>query len=337
MAMLFHDSQFESILVHQNRELGYTGIIALHDTRPGPAIGGCRWMHYADNNKAIEDAKCLALAMSRKARLHDLPFGGGKAVINAKHDAPNREAILEDFSLQLSSLQGQYVTAVDIGTTAKDMDIIAQHTKHVLCTSSNPHASYYTALGVISALQVAAEHYLQSNLSSRQAAIQGMGSVGSHCMELLKPLVGSIYFADSNPDKLQGLDKTTMVEPDRIYSTPADLFIPCASGGVITPTTCKQLSGKIICGAANNPLAHDITPPILSEANIHYLPDVLVNAGGLIYASSCYLGLDKKQIVQNVMRIRERCEKAIYEASQQQQSLADYIYQHHFSLGATQC
>lgn len=275
---------------------GLKAIVAIHNLSRGPAIGGCRLAHYDTVDKAYEDALRLGYMMSYKAAINNLPHGGAKAVLIKPRVIKDREAFFEKYGEFVNELGGRYITAVDIGTTPWEMDIIARKTKFVTCTTNSDSAndpSPLTALGVRRSIQAAVKYKLnKDDLDGIHVSIQGIGHVGYALAKELHALGAKLTVADINIKALERcIDEfgaTVCRHPDEIYDVAADVFAPCAYGAVLNLDTIKRLSVKIIAGSANNQLAHRHYADILQERGILYAPDFLVNAGGLIHVAVIY-------------------------------------------------
>lgn len=295
-------------------------IIAVHNLKRGPAIGGCRMVRYRSTDSAFEDAMRLAYMMSFKAAMSNLPNGGAKAVLIAPKVIKNRRAYLLSFADFVESLGGCYVTAVDSGTSMEDMDIIAERTSYVTTTTAlgelgNP--SLHTATGVRRSIEAAVRFKLgKDTLDGIHVAIQGAGHVGYALAKELHDLGAVLTMTDVNPTLLQPcIDefKATICEPDMIYSVKADVFAPCALGSVLNIKTIHQLKASMVVGSANNQLAHHHNADLMHERGILYAPDFVANAGGLIYASAMYDHGDFEKarqqvcdIYQNIIHIFEQ-------------------------------
>lgn len=276
---------YGSFSLHTDPSVGLKAIIAIHSTELGPAVGGCRCLPYHNTISAIQDALLLGKGMSYKAAMHNLPHGGGKAVIIKPRKIVDKEKFYKSFAQFVDSFNGRYITAIDAGTTPEDMDIINQHTPHVLATSHQPDVSFSTALGVYSAMLAATEFKFNSSLKNKKILIQGVGSVGSILCKLLHEAGAQLMISDINPNLLEKISsqyQAKIIPPAQVYTTASDIFSPCGLGGVITETTVNNLKTKIICGAANNQAESTTALKKLSEYGVIYIPDYLVNAGGLI-------------------------------------------------------
>ncbi|MEA2093830.1 MAG: Glu/Leu/Phe/Val dehydrogenase dimerization domain-containing protein [Pseudomonadota bacterium] len=266
-------------------------IIAIHSTRLGPAVGGCRCRSYPSTEDAVEDALRLARGMTLKAALAALPCGGGKAVLIRPATIRDRQAYFESFGDFVESLHGLYATAVDSGTSIKDMDIIARRTRHVLSTSEDKGGSGdpspFTAKGVRLGIEAAVKHALKRNtLEGTRVAIQGVGHVGYALARELRALGARLTVADTHADHVLRCNAefgARIVSPESIYDVPCDVFAPCALGGIINDTTINRINTRIIAGAANNQLEDERHGQLLHQRGILFVPDYLINAGGLIH------------------------------------------------------
>lgn len=275
--------------LHQFRDpvTGLRALIALHSTRLGPALGGCRFLPYPDENAAEVDVCRLARGMSFKAAMAGLPLGGGKAVIIEPTKPYDRAALFQSFGRAVESLGGRYITAMDAGTEMADLDQVATRTDHVWGYSGDGmDPSPFTALGVYTALQVSCERQLyRQDLAGLHVAIQGLGHVGRRLAMMLSWAGARLTVTDLDAEhgqKLAARLKAEFVAPDKIYEVPCNVFMPCALGGILNADTIARLDTRMIVGAANNQLASLDDARFLQERQILYTPDYVNNAGGLI-------------------------------------------------------
>ena len=261
-------------------------IIAIHNTRLGPALGGCRCVPYPSTQAALFDVMNLARAMSYKAAMAGLPLGGGKAVIMRPNHITDREALFEAYGSFVNELGGRYISSVDSGTGVDDMDIAARKTKYVRSTSGQGDPSPSTALGVRRGIEAAVKHQLGlDTLEGIHVAIQGAGHVGYYLAKELHTLGTKLSMCDISESAVERCADefgATIVDPDNIYNVSADVFAPCALGGVINDQTINKLKVKIVAGATNNALASIAHAISLHEKGILYAPDYVINAGGLM-------------------------------------------------------
>lgn len=285
-----------------DEKTGLKAIVAIHNLKRGPAIGGCRMVTYQTIDKAMEDALRLGYMMSYKAAINNLPHGGAKAVIIKPKVIKDREAFFEKFGEFVNELGGRYITAVDSGTSPQEMDIISRRTPFVTCTSksgADSDPSPLTALGVRRAIEAAVKFKLgRESLEGVHVAIQGAGHVGYCLAKDLSERGAKLTIADINIKSLQRcIDEfgAKICHPDEIYDIQADVFAPCALGAVLNMETIKRLKTSIVAGSANNQLSHHHHGVLMHERGILYAPDFLINAGGLIHVAVIYAHGDLKK------------------------------------------
>lgn len=286
---------FGQVHIKFDPKTGLRAIVAVHNLHRGPAIGGCRLIHYENTDAAMEDALRLGYMMSFKAAISNLPHGGAKAVLIKPRLIKDRKAYFESFGDFVNELGGRYVTAMDSGTSEKDMDIIATRTPFVTCTTASGAGgdpSPHTALGVRRGIEAAVQFRLnKDNLSDVHVAIQGAGHVGYYLAKELHERGARLTVCDINVENLQRcVDEfgAAICQPENIYDIKADVFAPCALGAVLNLHTIKRLNVSIVAGSANNQLAHHQHGVLLKERGILYAPDFVINAGGLIYVAAMY-------------------------------------------------
>lgn len=286
-------------------ETGMKAMIAIHSTKLGPALGGCRFIEYPNTLAALNDAMRLARGMSFKAASVNLPLGGGKSVIIKPKGPFDRGAYMHQFGKFVNELNGRYITALDSGTVLNDMDIIAEHTDHVASLSKyNGDPSPSTAKGVLRGIQAAVAFKLgKDNLTGLHIAIQGLGHVGYELAKHLHQLGATLTVADISPAAVELAVRefgAKTVNTESIHKVPCDVFAPCALGAIINDISIPQLQTTIIAGAANNQLAHSYHGTRLHEKGILFAADYVINAGGLIFAASKYLHTAQDKVNQQI-------------------------------------
>ncbi|MGZ4184652.1 MAG: Glu/Leu/Phe/Val family dehydrogenase [Solirubrobacteraceae bacterium] len=280
-------------MVRRGRRSGLFTFVAVHSTVRGPALGGCRMWVYDDSRAALRDVLRLSRAMTSKAAVADLPLGGGKGVImvpNGDSMTPaRRRAALLDFGDTVAALQGQYITAEDVGTSSRDMSVIAERTEHVAGLprkrggSGDP--SPFTALGVHVAIKACCERVFgSSSLRGRKICVVGLGHVGSRVAKLCAKDGAKLLLADVDRAKRRLVDElgASWATPPKALDAKVDVLAPCALGGFLDDETVPRLRCRVIAGAANNQLADDRIADLLSAHQILWAPDFVVNAGGII-------------------------------------------------------
>ncbi len=313
---------------------GLKAIIAIHDTRKGPALGGCRFLHYNSADDAVNDALRLAKGMSYKAVMAKLPQGGGKSVIMKPNGHFNRQELFTAFGRFVEELNGRYITAIDSGTTATEMDIVSQQTRHVTSTSHEDNPSIYTAQGVFEGIKAAVASKLrQQDLKGIRVAVQGLGNVGYPLVQSLHHAGAKLIISDINSDRLTQVATefgATAVAPDDIYGVDCDVFSPCGLGAIVNHHTLPQFKCQIIAGSANNQLATEQDGLHLFERGILYAPDYVINGGGLIYASLHHLNRPDAEIANKTSEIAHTLTEIFSEAESQHKpssEVADQIAQ----------
>lgn len=284
---LLAQHEHEQVSVYYDPSTEYRGIIAIHSTVLGPALGGTRFLNYRSDEAALIDSLRLARGMTYKAAVAGLNLGGGKSVIIGDNRTTRREALFRAHGRHVESLKGRYITAEDVGTGTSDMEFIKAETNHVtglIGKSGDP--SPVTAYGVYRGMKACAKYrYGSDNLAGKSVALQGCGSVGYHLARLLAVEEAAITCTDIDPQRVKRVVEecgAAAVAPDAIYDVPAHVFAPCALGAVINDDTVDRLRVEIVAGAANNQLAEDRHGDLLERRGITYAPDYVINGGGLI-------------------------------------------------------
>ncbi len=277
----------EQLVICNDTSAGYRGIIAIHSTTLGPALGGTRFWQYASDEEAIVDALRLARGMTYKNAVAGLNLGGGKSVIIGDNRTGDREMIFRAHGRFVESLGGRYITAEDVGTSTADMDFVHMETKNVSgLAGRSGDPSPVTAHGVFRAIQASCkERWGTDDLSTKTVSLQGAGHVGYYLAKELHEAGAKLIITDIDPERV----KTVVAEfgaravaPDEIYGVQADIFAPCALGAIINDGTIPQLKCEIVAGAANNVLLEERHGVALEEKGILYAPDYVANAGGVI-------------------------------------------------------
>lgn len=294
MEDLIKDWNGETVIIRYDRPSGAWIFIAIHSTRLGPAGGGTRMKTYPDVASALTDAQRLAEAMTYKMALSGLNFGGGKAVIAIPEDlAPDsRPDLLRRHGKLIRQLGGLFYTGADIGTSATDMDLIAE-TGAPYVFGRTPAAGgagssgAATALGVLAGMQVASELIFgERSLKDRRILVQGAGSVGGALIDYLHSAGAKVMFSDVEEGAVchfrDGVGLQCVPAED-VYHIECDIFAPCAGGQVLNAQTISQLKCRVIAGGANNQLAEPKDAERLKERGILYAPDYVINSGGAMF------------------------------------------------------
>ena len=289
----------ELVQLVRDEQSGLTALIALHSTHCGPGAGGTRFWHYAEPKAAIRDVLRLSRGMSYKNAMAGLPVGGGKAVILADEQRTKTPEMLAAFGDAVEALGGRYVTAEDVGISEKDMVAVAERTQYVsgLPTTDDDEAGGdpgpFTAMGIYHGIKAAVEHKLgKDSLSGVHVAIQGVGSVGGGVARLLAQDGAKLTLSDIDQRRAQDLAQqlgAKTVAPESIMSVSCDVFSPNALGAVLDDDGIARLDCAIVAGGANNQLAREAHGKLLSDRDILYAPDYVINAGGIISVTLEYL------------------------------------------------
>lgn len=283
-------STHEELYHVKDRDSGLRGFIGLHSTRLGPAAGGLRMRVYDSDDDALRDVLNLSRGMSFKNAAADLPLGGGKAVIIGDPATGKTPALLRALGRAIDSLQGRYWTAEDMGMSPADMAEIARETRYVAGLDQGVHASGdpspVTARGVCGAMQAGAmQVWGKADLAGRVVGVQGLGHVGWHLCQQLHDAGARLVVADMDAGRVASAVTAFGATPaaaSGILAAHVDILAPCAIGGVLDAATIPRIRARIICGAANNQLATPDAAAALLANGILYLPDYVVNCGGII-------------------------------------------------------
>jgi len=281
----------ERVLICNDKKSGLKAIIAIHSTICGPSLGGTRMWNYKNGEEALKDVLRLSRGMTYKNAISGLALGGGKAVIIGNSREDKSEALFRSFGKYVDSLNGDYITAEDVGINPEDMLQVAMETKHVSgLPGKSGDPSPVTAYGVYMGMKAAAKfRYGNDSLEGKKIAIQGVGHVGEYLVEYLSKENAKIIITDIHEDMIKRVCdkyKCSHVAPENIYDIDMDIYAPCALGSTINDETINRLKCQIIAGAANNQLENENIHGLqLMQKNIIYAPDYLINAGGVM---NCY-------------------------------------------------
>ncbi|MFF2963600.1 Leu/Phe/Val dehydrogenase [Streptomyces sp. NPDC057963] len=305
---LFHSDQggHEQVVLCQDRASGLKAVIAIHSTALGPALGGTRFYPYASEEEAVADALNLSRGMSYKNAMAGLDHGGGKAVIigdSAQFEGARRTELLLAYGRFVASLGGRYVTACDVGTYVADMDVVAGECRWT--TGRSPEnggagdSSVLTAFGVFQGMRASAQHlWGDPTLRGRKVGVAGVGKVGHHLVEHLLSDGAQVVITDVRDESVRRItgkhpEVAVAADTDALIRTEGlDIYAPCALGGALNDDSVAALTAKVVCGAANNQLAHAGVEKDLADRSILYAPDYVVNAGGVIQVADELHGFD---------------------------------------------
>lgn len=284
---LMKEHGHEQVVFWSDPSVGYKGIIAIHNTTLGPALGGTRFWNYATEEEALIDVLRLAKGMTYKAAVSGLNLGGGKSVIIGDPKLQRREMIFRAHGRFVDSLKGRYITAEDVGTSVEDMDYVQMETRFVSgLAGGSGDPSPVTAYGTYRGIKAAAKaRYGDDSVKGMKVAVQGVGHVGYYVCQLLAEEGAQLVVTDIDEARVKrvvGEFGATAVGLDEIYGVDAQVFAPCALGAIVNDKTIPQFRFDIIAGSANNQLKEERHGDELERRNILYAPDYVINAGGLI-------------------------------------------------------
>ncbi len=286
----------EQVLFCRDDETGLRAIIAIHDTTLGPGLGGTRFRPYATEDEALRDVLRLSRGMTSKNAAAGLPFGGAKAVIIGDPRTDKTPELLRAYGRFVDELDGRYVTAADVGTSADDLDVIGEVTSHVVgrtvAAGGSGDSGPATAQGVFSALRAAAERLWGADgLRGRAVGVEGAGKVGGVLARLLVEEGAVVTVGDPDPAARERVSAATgravhvAASLDEAIAGGAtlDVYAPCALGATVSVEHVRALGARLVCGAANNQLPTHDDDAALHEAGIVWVPDYVANAGGVIH------------------------------------------------------
>jgi leucine dehydrogenase len=326
MDLFGHLKEYDYGEVHfkHDKGSGLKAIVAIHDSRLGPALGGCRCIEYETDEEAVVDALRLARGMTYKAALAGLPHGGGKSVIIRPKEHFDRVALFRAFGEFLEDLGGHYITAEDSGTGLEDMEVIRTVTRHVTGVDASHGGSGdpspFTALGVRRGIEACVKFQLgRDSLDGVHVAVQGVGHVGYYLCRELAACGAKLSVADVDALKAERAQRelgATIVPLEKIFEVECDVFAPCALGSALNDTTIPRLKARIVAGAANNQLEQPRHGDDLHARGILYAPDYAINAGGLVNVAQEVVGYDADksraktmQIYDTIFEIADRAKK----------------------------
>ena len=328
--------QHEQVQFCHDKATGLKAIIAVHNTRLGPALGGCRMWPYADEQQALNDVLRLSRGMTYKSALAGLPLGGGKAVIIADPRKDKSPALFQAMGAFVESLGGRYITAADSGTGVAEMALMGQRTRHVVGAGTREQLgggirsgdpSPATALGVFIGLREAVLQRLgRADLTGLRVAVQGLGQVGFNLAQQLRAAGAELSVHDIQEANVRrAVDElgAHAVGAQDIYGLDVDVFSPCAMGAIINDETLQLLQAPVIAGAANNQLAKPTHADVLWRRGCLHAPDYAINAGGIIDVSYEYTGGSPEQVRRHVEGIGDTLRQIFLRAKAEDRNTTD--------------
>jgi glutamate dehydrogenase (NAD(P)+) len=292
----------------------YRGYRVQHNINRGPAKGGIRY----DAAVTLDEVRALAMWMTWKCAVVDIPFGGAKGgvIVDPKLlSNAELERLTRRYATEISVLIGPSsdIPAPDINTNSQIMawimDTYSMHagysvpavvTGKPLAIGGSEGRNEATATGVVAVLKMAAED-MQMPVRGSRVAIQGFGNAGAVAAELLTDEGARIVAVSDRKGGVydeRGLDVAGLLRHKRdtgsvvgfagsqrlgvedVLEVPCDMLIPAATEGVLTSDNAKRVQARIIAEAANGPSTPE-ADRILFERGIRVIPDILANAAGV--------------------------------------------------------
>ncbi len=313
----------ETVTFAHDPATGLQAIIAVHSTALGPAAGGCRMSRYPSTDAAIDDVLRLSRGMTYKNAIADLPLGGGKSVIMGDPATDKAPALLEAFARAVDGLGGRYYAAEDMGIGLADVQAMARFTRYVAGRPSGSAASGdpspVTARGVFLGLKLAVQRKLgRDSLDGIRVAVQGLGNVGLNLCRKLRAAGATLVVTDVRASATNSAVTELGAEPvapDAIIDSDVDVFAPCAGGAVLAPDAIERLKAPIVAGAANNQLLDDDCGERLRQRDILYMPDYVINGGGIINVAAEIAGrYDPSWVEHKLQRLMASLDAIVTEA-----------------------
>ncbi len=307
---------YEQLVFCQDKTSGLKAIIGIHDTTLGPALGGTRLWNYENEDDAILDVLRLSRGMTYKNAAAGLNLGGGKTVIIGDPKTIKSEALFRALGRFVEGLNGRYITAEDVNTTTEDMSYVNYETDYVMglegkSGNPSPVTAYGTYRGILAAVE---EVYGSTDLTGKKIAVQGLGAVGYELCRLLKEAGAELIvtaLSKASIDRVVNDIGATAVGPDEIYGVECDVFSPNALGATINDFTVDKLKCKIVAGAANNQLKETKHGDMLQEKGILYIPDYIINAGGVMNVADEFVGYNYEKAIAKVTKIYDIVKEVI--------------------------
>ena len=315
-----HEFNHEKVFYYEDNRVGIKSLVAIHDSSKGPAIGGCRFKEYDSFEDGLNDVLRLSRGMTHKNNVAQIPFGGGKAIIFKESNKSNH--LLKSYANFLNLLEGQYISAEDIGISLEDIRFVKKYTEFVF---DNIDPGPYTAKGIYYVIREAIDFCFSEPLTDKKISIQGAGSVGKKLAEHLANDGAKVFISDIDKSKLEKIDNPNIYCIDDAFSFDCDVFSPCALGAIFNKSSIKSLNCKIIAGGANNQLQDSSIANDLHDRGIIYIPDILINSGGAIGLTKDLMKRNEVETESDLMNIAYRVRKGLTESQEKSISLQDTI------------
>ncbi|HNV71082.1 MAG TPA: Glu/Leu/Phe/Val dehydrogenase dimerization domain-containing protein, partial [Candidatus Ozemobacteraceae bacterium] len=311
-------NRHENLFFLQHRESGLRGVLAIHDSSLGPAIGGVCCREVESEDRLAAEALLLAEQASLAAATFGTDCGGGKAILWCRPEQKN-EWMFRAFGAYLEGLGGRFIASPDLGTTAADMSHIARETRFVAGVpkpDANEPSDPYTALtarGVFLGIKAAVKAALgASNLSGLKIGVQGLGKVGLALVSLIVAEHGIPYITDRLFEQVKTardrFHSAVMVRPNDLWETELDVLAPCACSAVLSDSTVERLNCRIVAGAASRQHTDERVIERLHERGILYIPEFVINGGDMLLIDAELRGQPAAAAVRDVELVYARVE-----------------------------
>jgi leucine dehydrogenase len=306
-------------------------MICIYSMDLGPALAPLRVASYETEEDMVEDIAMISRAVARKASICGLGFGGAEIIVDYEKprdvysNHPSVFPMVEHVGRIVEEFQGQLIIGPDLHSSMKTMHIIQRSTSHVICNvdeaafvpvesgneeSGSPYGSgdptEFTAFGVYHSLKVATQFLEGSeSLAGKKILIIGLGNVGLALTDHLIKEGADLYGADVNEASCRVMEEVygmqiiarNWKECRNVHSFSCFAIMPCAGSGLISDKRLNDFQARVICGAANHQVNQDRDAVVLHNRNILYLPDFMVNCGGMINAlQEVSIGRDGSQV-----------------------------------------
>lgn len=259
-------------------------LVAVDSLTGEKTAGGTRFINGESRENALQTVVLLATTMSKKYKVSNGSFRGGKAFIY--YTTLNREEMLKLYAEVLNHIGGDYYACDDMNTSVHDLYFMRQFTPFVVGLLYNNNQLPSTAYGVYIAIKSAVKEIMNRNLKEIRIAVQGIGKVGYDLCKFLYKDGAKIYVQEVDKSKLLKLKQEIKIEiipcNEDISCFDVDVLSLCAFGGGINKNNVNTIKAKIICGGANNQLSDEKLDDVLYKKNITFIPDFLANCGGVI-------------------------------------------------------
>jgi valine dehydrogenase (NAD+) len=316
----------EQVVYCTDEASGLRAIIAIYSTALGPSLGGTRFYPYATEDDALVDVLNLSKGMAYKAALAGLDLGGGKAVIIGDPRTDKSESLLRAYGRFVQSFGGRYITACDVGTYSEDMDVVAREcdfvTGRTAAHGGAGDSSVLTAYGVFQGMRAAAEQVWGSpTVEDRVVGVAGVGKVGRHLVDHLIGDGARVVITDVNDQAVAAVqarhpEVEVIDDADDLVRQPLDIYAPCALGGALDDEVTEVLKARVVCGGANNQLAHEGIEKMLADRGVVYAPDYCVNSGGLVQVADELEGFSFERAKARAAKIYDVTREVLVQAAQ---------------------